>query len=357
METEITAEELGQIIRAARVLSTDFSEEQIQSLSYGRQRLADSGFLDAVWGMVRLQQEQGTSCSEALDANKELLQKMESLESELAVLKEKVAQEHNKHNEATRVHQQLLGKIAAANKELEVTQAAIQKEQEQLSAFQEKAEKEKKRIERELERCKKDAGITAEEIAAAGQLKAEVEKSEFSLETMLGLAGEFAPYQDARDRLAEALKNGQTLMKHIATLERELAEKKRESAAEIEQMVSQRNSTQSRVDELQKTCHKLEISLAQFNADVDEEQELRQFYVRYSPLSDLLEYLVTWRQVYFLRCDNPMCAPYAGITHFWTDRKVRKCPHCGLSMIKPDPEPFRLLNVPEGTEFTLKWGW
>jgi len=356
METEITTEELGQIVRAARVLSSDFSEEQIQSLSYGWQRLADSGFLDAVWGMTRLQQEQGTSCSEALDANKELLQKMESLESKLAVLKEKVAQEHNKHNEATRVHQQLLGKIAAANNELKVTQAAIQKEQEQLSSSQEKAEKEKGRIEKELEQCKKAAGVTAEEIASAGQLKSEAEKSGFNLEMMLGLAGEFASYQDARDRLAEALKTGQTLTEYISTLEQKSEEKKRDIAAEIAQLVSQRNSKQSRVDELQKTCHKLEISLVQFNADVDEEQKLRQFYVRYSPLSDLLECLVTWRQVYFLRCDNPMCAPFAGITHFWTDREVRKCPHCGLSMIKPDPEPFRLLNVPEGTEFKLKLG-
>ena len=151
MEDEITTEELGQIIRAARVLSTDFNEEQIKSLSYAWQKLADTGFLDAVWGMVRLQQEQGTSCSEALDANKELLQKMESLESKLAVLKEKVAQEHNKHNEATKVHQQLLGQISAAKNELGLTQTAIQKEQEQLSSFQEKAEKEKSRIEKELE--------------------------------------------------------------------------------------------------------------------------------------------------------------------------------------------------------------
>jgi hypothetical protein len=356
METEITAEELGQIVRAARVLSTDFDEEQIQSLSYAWQRLADSGFLDAVWGMTRLQQEQGTSCSEALDANKELLKKMESLESKLAVLKEKVAQEDNKHNEAIRVHQQLLGKIAAAKNEHDLTQTAIRKEQEQLSSFQERAENEKKRIEKELERCKKNAGVTAKEIATAGQLKAEVEKSGFSLETMLGLAGEFAPYQDARDRLAEVLKNGQTLTESISTLEQKSGEKKSDIAAEIEQMVSQRNSTQSQVEHLQKTRHNLEISLAQFNIDVDEEQELRQFYVRYSPLSDLLDYLVTWRQVYFLRCDNPLCAPYAGITHFWTDRKVRTCPHCGLSMIKPDPEPFRLLNVPEGTEFTLQLG-
>ena len=356
METEITAEELREIVRAARVLSTDFDEEQIQSLSYAWQRLADSGFLDAVWGMVRLQQEQGTSCSEALDANKELLKQKGNLERDLVILGERVKLEQNKRNESININQQLASQINTAKNELQATKTAILKEQEQLLSFQEKTENEKRRIERELERCKKAAGVTAKEIAAAGQLKLEVEKSGFNLETMLGLAGEFAPYQDAGDRLAEALKTGQTLTEYISTLEQKSEEKKSDIAAEIEQLVSQRNSKQFQVEQLQKVCHNLEISLAQFNADVDEEQELRQFYVRYSPLSDLLECLVTWRQVYFLRCDNPMCAPYTGITHFWTDRKVRKCPHCGLSMIKPDPEPFRLLNVPEGTEFKLKLG-
>ena len=156
---------------------------------------------------------------------------------------------------------------------------------------------------------------------------------------MLGLAGEFVPYQDARDRLAEALKNGQTITEYISTLEQKSEEKKSDIAAEIEQLVSQRNSKQSRIDELQKTCHKLEISLAQFNAEVDEEQELRQFYVRYSPFIDLLEYLMSWNSLYSWRCDNPMCAPYAGITRFLTNRPVRKCPNCGQSIIKLDPEP------------------
>jgi hypothetical protein len=58
MENEITAEEVGQIIRAAQVLAADFNEEQLQSLFITQQKLADSGFLDAVWGMVRLQEEQ-----------------------------------------------------------------------------------------------------------------------------------------------------------------------------------------------------------------------------------------------------------------------------------------------------------
>ena len=356
MEDEITAEELGQIIRVARVLSTDFDEEQIQSLSYAWQKLTDSGFLDAVWGMTRLQQEQGLSCSQALDANKELLKQKKRLESDLAILKEKVTQERYKYNEATKVQQKLVSKINAANNEIQVIRSDKQTEVQLLSAFQEKAEKEKRRIEKTLERCKKNAGVTAEEIAAAGQLKAEVEKSGFSLETMIGLVQEFAPYQNARDRLTEALKTSRSLTEYLTTLKQNSEEKKKSIRLEIDQLLNRKSAESSESKRLEGARRQLEINVSRLHADLDEEQELRRFYIRYSPLSELLEYLVSWKQVYFLRCDNPMCAPFAGITHFWTDRPVRKCPHCSSSIIKPDPEPFRLLNVPEGTEFTLKLG-
>lgn len=245
MGNEITPEELGQIIRAARVLSTDFSEEQIQSLSYAWQKLADSGFLDAVWGMVRLQEEQGISCSEALYANKAILKQKEKLESELTFLKDKVNEEQNKLSEATKIYQELVSKINTAKNELKALQGDTQAEVAYLSSIQEKAEKEKRRIEKELERCKKNAGVTMEEITAASRLKAEVEKSGFTLETMLGLVQEFAPYQDARDKLGGVLKTGQTLTEYISTLERESEEKKRDIVADIERLVSRQNSEQA----------------------------------------------------------------------------------------------------------------
>jgi len=356
MESKITTEELSQIIRAARVLSTDFSEEQIQSLSYAWQKLTDSGFLDAVWGMTRLQQEQGLSCSEALDANKQLLKQKGRLESNLAILKDKVIQEQNKHSEAAKIHQQLENKINAAKNELQGILNNTQREVALLASFKEKAENEKRRIEKGLESSKKKAGITGEEIAVAGQLKAEVEKSGFSLDTMLGLVREFAPYQDARDRLAQVLNNSQSLTEHINTLKQDSEEKERSIRAEIDQLLNRRGTEESELKRLEGVRRQLEINVSGLHADLDEEQSLRQFYMRYRPLSDLLDYLVRWNQVYFLRCDNPMCAPFAGITRFWTDRPVRKCPHCGSSMIGPDPEPFQLLNVPEGTEFKLKLG-
>jgi len=187
-------------------------------------------------------------------------------------------------------------------------------------------------------------------------LKVEVENSGFKLETMLGLVQEFAPYQDAKGRLIEALKTSQSLIEYLVTLKQNSEEKKRAIRAEIDQLLNRKSAESSESKRLEGVRRQLEINVSRLHADLDEEQELRRFYIRYSSLSKLMEYLVSWKRVYFLRCDNPLCAPFAGSTQFWTDRPVRKCPHCGLSMIRPDPEPFRLLDVPEGTELALKLG-
>ena len=66
-----------------------------------------------------------------------------------------------------------------------------------------------------------------------------------------------------------------------------------------------------------------------------------------------MEYLASWPQIFFLRCENAMCAPFNGITRFWTDKPATRCPHCGLGQLRADPEPFRLLDLPYGTPVTL----
>jgi DNA repair exonuclease SbcCD ATPase subunit len=354
MENEITSEELGQIIRAARVLAMDFSEEQLKSLLIAQQKLADSGFLEVAWGMVRLQKEQGISCSEALDANQKLLKQKGKLESELAILKDRVTQEQIKHSEAKKIHQQMVDNIKEAKSELEAVQSDVQKEQNQLSSLRKRSETEKGRIEKELERRKKNAGVSSEEIVTAGQLKTEVVKSGFAMETMLGLVQEFAPYNDARDRLAGALKTGQSLTEYLDTLEKKSEEKKREVRTDIDQLLNRKSAEEREVKRLEQARGQLQINVTQLHADLDEEQSLRQFYVRYSPLSKIMEYLMNWKEVYYLRCENPGCAPFAGITRFWTDRKVSQCPHCGSGLIKPDADLFRLLDMPAGTVFSLK---
>ncbi len=354
MENGMTSEELGQIIRAARVLAMDFSEEQLKSLFDAQQKLADSGFLEAVWGMARLQEELGISCSEALDANQKLLKQKQKLESEVAILKDRVDQEQIKHSEAKKIHQQMVDNIKAAKSELEAVQSDVQKEQDQLLSLRKRTETEKGRMEKELERCRKNAGVSLEEIVTAGQLKTEVEKSGFALETILGLVQEFAPYQDARDRLAGALKTGQSIMEYVSALGKKSEESERSIKAEIDQLLNRKSAEEREVKRLEQARGQLEINVTQLHADIEEEQNLRQFYVRYSPLSKLMEYLMNWKEIYYLRCENPGCAPFAGMTRFWTDRNVSRCPHCGSGLIKPDADLFRLLDMPAGTVFSLK---
>lgn len=97
---------------------------------------------------------------------------------------------------------------------------------------------------------------------------------------------------------------------YLATLKQDSEEKTKAIKMEIDQLLNRKSAEESELKRLEQTHRQLEINVSRLHADVDEEQRLRQFYVRYSPLSDLLEYLVGWKQVYFLRCDNPMCAPY-----------------------------------------------
>ncbi len=349
MEYELSQAELGQILRATRVLSPDYTEEQFQSLVAAQQKLTDAGFLDAVWGMVRLQQEKDISCSEAIDAYQELLIEKTKLENELATLKEK-------HNEAEKAYQQVMINISVAKNELRLIRKDIKEEERQLTTLIKDAESEKKRINDDLEQCRQSGGVTMEDIAIAGKLKAEIENSGFSLEMMLGLAREFAPYQNARDRLAESLNTYHSLTEHIATLEKNATEQEKALTTVVNGLLSQTTGEERKVNHLKDNCRQLEINLSRLQVDVEQEQQMRQFYVRYNSVSNLMEYLASWRQVLFLRCDNPFCDPFAGINHIWTDKPARRCPHCGMGNINPDSEPYRLLNLPAGMPFKLNLG-
>ncbi len=198
MEFELNREELGQVLQAMRVLLPDIGDEQFQSLLTAQEKLPASGFLEAVWGVVRLQEDKGIDLSDAIDEYQNLLEANEKLVREQASLKEK-------RDELRKAYQQILSDIAAAKKELEATTGKIGKEKEELAAFAAQAEREKKQINYELEKCRNMAGVTEKDIIIAGSLKAKVKKTGFELEMVLDLVKEFAPFQDARERLAKAV--------------------------------------------------------------------------------------------------------------------------------------------------------
>jgi len=338
MEFELNKEELGQVLQAMRVLLPDIRDEQFQSLLAAQEKLSTAGFLEAVWGVVRLQEEKGIDLSHAIDEYQHLLNKNEKLISEQASLKDK-------RDGAQKAYQQILSNIAAAKKELEATTDKIGKEKGELAAFVAQAEREKKQINYELEECRNKAGVTEKDVKMAGLLKTKVKQSGYSLEMMLDLVKEFAPYRDARERLAEALEKEGSLTQQISSLKEEAKEQEHALTSTIAQMTSQKVQQEDELKHLKNICHQWGINLKQLQEDVDEEQRLRQFMVRYQSGIGLLEYLAGWKQIRFLRCENSGCEPFGGINHFWTDKQATKCPHCGSGLVHYDEELCNLLNL------------
>jgi len=338
MESELNREELGQVLQTMRVLLPDIGDEQFQSLLAAQEKLSASGFLEAVWGVVRLQEERGIDLSHAIDEYQHLLNENEKLLGKQTLLKEK----RDREQEAYR---QILSDIAAVKKELEATRGKIGKERKELAAFAAQAEREKKQINYELEKCRNKADVTEKDIKMAGSLKAKVKRSSYSLEMMLDLVKEFAPYPDARERLAEALEKEGSLTQQISSLQEESKTQENALTSGIAELISRKTQEENELRHLKNVCHQWESNLNHLQADVDEEQRLRQFMVRYESGSRLLECLAGWKQIRFLRCDNSGCEPFGGINHFWTDKQATKCPHCGSGLVYYDEELYKLLNL------------
>jgi predicted nucleic acid-binding Zn-ribbon protein len=338
MESELDREELGQVLQAMRVFLPDIGDEQFQSLLAAQDKLSAAGFLEAVWGVVRLQEEKGIDLSDAIDEYQNLLEENEKLAREQSSLK-------GKRDELQKAYQQILSDIAAAKKELEAILGKIGEEKEGLAAFVAQAEQEKKRINYELEKFRQKAGVTEKDVKMAGSLKTKVKRNGFGLETMLDLVKEFAPYRDARERLAKALEKEGSLTQRISSLKKEVKEQEDALASSIAQLTSQKTQEENELKRLKSVCQQWDSNLRHLQADVAEEQRLRHFMVRYGSGSGLLECLASWKQIRFLRCDNPGCEPFGGINHFWTEKQATKCPHCGSGPVYYDEELYKFLNL------------
>lgn len=338
MEFELNQEELGQVLQAMRVLLPNVSNEEFRSLLAAQENISSAGFLEAVWGVVRLQQETGIDLTQATDEYRQLLRKNEKLVREQESLKKKC-------QELEEMQRQLSVHVTTAKEELEATRNGISQGKKELAILVTRSESEKKIIEAELQECRQKADVTEEDIKTAGLLKARVKRSGFSLEIMLALAKEFARHRDARERLAEALEREGSLTKRIFSLEEETKEKENALTSAIAQLSSRRTEKEDELKSLKNVCRQWEFNLKQLQSDVHEEQRLRQFIVRYQPNSRLLDCLAGWKQVLFMRCENPGCEPLRGINHFWSEKLATRCPHCGSGSIDFDRELYSILDL------------
>ena len=367
MDNELTSEQITQIVRAARVLNSGFTEDQLRWLTDGQQKLADAGFCEAVWAITRYEKESGVRCAEVIDACEELLEENSKLEDSVVQMKERLRQQRTTFSEAEQRYRQLIETIKQSRAELAQVQADYEKEErklanafkraekekqrliEELEQHRQKVEEEKQHIDQEVDEYRKEANVAKQEITVAAELKAQVEKDGFSLEKVLDLSREFAGHHDAREKLAAVFKQYGSLTGFIKELDTWAQNKRMTLNAEISGLKSQRTQEEIQVASLKAINSNLENVMAQFQSNVADEEELRRFYSLYRPLSGLLDCLMGWKQIFFLRCNNPISAVTnafnkSASTHFWTDMPVVWCPHCGSKSLAYDLEPYQALN-------------
>lgn len=361
MSREFTNGEVKEVVGAARVYCPGLSETQFQSLVDMQRHFADSGYLEAVDGLARLVKD-GVPCTKALDEYRVLLRRLSDLEKKASEAQAKLEALEKERQQAEETCRQTKDSLQQARKEKEQVTAIRVKEERELEGFRVAVTTEKERLDKELARCQQKANVSKEDITAAGKLKTEVETLGFTMELMLDLTDELANSEDARDELATGLQKCGTFKGYIATFDQQYQEKKKALETELNIAQAEKGKRQAEADCLEATRHNLEGVLSQLKSDVAYEDDLRRFHRRYWGVSGLMEYLATWEQVFFLRCNSPIStmtsffnAP-AGLVRFWTDKPAVTCPHCGMKMILFDEKPYAALGWPVGAPGRLTLG-
>ena len=355
MNQEFTIDEVKDVTRMARIHCPGFSEDEFEGLMELERHIGSSGYLEAVQGLIRLEEEKGISCTEALDACEELNEQKTKLEQEVPALEQRVESLVSQIKQSNTEYEQVRKALAKAGQDLAQTRSEYASAEKKLEAFNQKMEKEKQLIGKKVEDSYQQADVTKEEVTTAGQIKTEVEKCGYTLELVLGLSREFAGHKNARERLAEGLKEHGSLNKYLDDLHNG-------ATKERERVISEIRVLESKKKALSTESGNMRNILAQLQADVAYEEDLRRFHRRYFPLCGLLDNLSTWTQVFFMRCANPASTVAGffdktkGNHHFWTDKPAAACPHCGYQILQFDRDIYRYLNWPEGEPLNLYLG-
>ena len=335
MGNEFTADEIRDDVRIARVHCQGFSEDDFESLMELEKRITDSGYLEAVLGLIRLEEEKGISCTEALDACEKLINQKTKLEQEISALKQRSNDLALQIKNASTEYEQAKNAASKAGQELAQIRNEYSTAEKRLETFIRKTEKEKQRISKEVEDAYQQASINKEEIGTAGKIKAEIESHGFTLELALDLAKEFAGYKNVREQLAEGLKEHGSLNKYLDELHNG-------ATKERERLISEIRGIESQKEAITTESGNLKNILTQLQADVAYEEDLRRFHRRYFPLCGLLDELSTWPQVFLMRCMHP-ASTVAGVFdktkgnhHFWTDQPPVACPVCRYPVLEYD---------------------
>ncbi len=355
MEHEFTAEEIKDATRMARIYCPGFIEDEFESLMELQRHFTDSGYVEAVLGLIRLEEERGISGVEALDACEELTNEKTRLEKEIPDLEKRVESLIAQIKQATSEYERVKRETDKAARELEEIRAEYTVAEKKLETVYKKAEKEKQRIEKEVEDCHQQANITREEVVTAGRIKSEIESHGFTIELVLDLCKEFAGHKNVKEKLSQGLKEHGSLSKYLDELDVWGNKERTRILAEITGLESEKKTLASESGNLKNI-------LSQLQADTAEEEHLRHFYRRYANVSILMDSLASWNQVFFVHCTNPAFvitgafSAKSGNAHFWTDQTPSMCPQCGYRILNADEGIYRALNWPAGAPGKLILG-
>ncbi len=361
MNHEFTADEIRDVARTALIYCPGFSEEQFESLMELEKRIADSGYLEVVLGLLRLEEEKGIACTEALDACEELMERKAKLEQQVPALEKGMESLKARIQQANGEYNQVQQSTAKAEQQLAQISSKYAAAEKKLETFKRQAEKRKKRINKEVEDYHRQANVTREEVTIAGKIKAEAGNHGVGLELVLDISQELSAQKNARKELVEGFKQHHSLTKYLNELSEQVEKRRMEVTSEVARLKSQQDQAQAQVQALTETRLGIENIITQLQADVAAEDEYRRFYRRYYGSNGLLEYLASWEQLIFLRCNNALSAATgvfnpSKVAHFWTDKPAVKCPHCGSPMFAYDEKPYQVLGLQLGTSFKLHFG-
>src|SRR4030065_2009563 len=106
-------------------------------------RVNDSGYLEAVLGLIRLEEEKGISCTETLDACEKLIKQKTKLEQEVSALKQRSNELATQINNAQADYEQGKEAVVRVSQELRQVENDYSAAEKRLENFNRKMEKEK----------------------------------------------------------------------------------------------------------------------------------------------------------------------------------------------------------------------
>jgi hypothetical protein len=341
MMQEFNTEELKEVTRSARAYNPAFNEQKMQNLIELQKRLSDSGYLETIGGVAKLEKEQGVSLNQVIERVLQLLRDNTKLDQKVAVQRSNSETLAVQIKEKERKLQEIVKATELTTEQLRQVKQECDNEERRIITYRKKADMEKRGIDNEVSEYRRKADVTEKDIATASQIKQEVEKRGFSLELTLNIAQEFTGYEDAQERLGKALKTEGTLTNYVTTLG-DKTKTLEESHSQMEEELSVQAKEHKQHNEI---LSKLKIEIA-------EKKELVGFYHRYIHLRPLIDYLGNWNQLTFHHC------LWCG-AHFWILRpgnitiSLIKCPWCSLTMVEADRNAYAVVSQPPGTPLKL----